>query len=57
MVYLDADCMAVGSLEPLFRMPRGLIGTVGAKLPHHRRGSWSETPSSRKNFAHRADAG
>jgi len=30
VVYLDADCMVVGNLEPMFRMPRGLVGTVGA---------------------------
>jgi len=32
VVYLDADCMVVGNLEPMFRMPRGLVGTVGALL-------------------------
>lgn len=32
VVYLDADCMVVGSLEPLFRMPRGLVGAVGAPV-------------------------
>ena len=43
IVYLDADCMVVGGLEPLFRMPRGLLGAVGAvfsvlatgRLPPH----------------------
>ena len=35
VVYLDADCMVVGNLEPMFRMPRGLVGTVGARpVPH-----------------------
>ena len=38
VVYLDADCMVVGSLEPMFRMPRGLVGTVGAR-PSCRRSS------------------
>jgi alpha-N-acetylglucosamine transferase len=35
VVYIDADCLVVGSLEPLIMLPAPMVGAVGAPAEPH----------------------
>jgi len=36
-VYIDADCLVTGSIEPLLMLPAPMVGAVGARSQHARR--------------------
>ena len=47
VVYIDADCLVTGSIEPLLMLPAPMVGAVGACPTHARH---SAGPHSRHAF-------
>ena len=46
VVYIDADCLVTGSIQPLLMLPAPMVGAVGARS-HHMLGATLALCSSR----------